>query len=1392
MPETSAAPNEPNRPSEPTPPRLPLPGDEAPHDVTAPMQDNGGTTSDLLGDGPDATRGDASTRALGDARSGMHPSDGIRSPTVDDRSEFSKIEPLKLIGQGGGGTVWLARYLFPKEAHKYLHRAGGSSDGWNRARKRAFDEAKNANRIDHPCVVKVYSVQDDLDRREPFLRMEFVDGRDLDQVLEEDGIFTAERAATLLLPVADALAAAHQLSCAHLDIKPSNILLGNDGAIRLTDFGIAAALDRDSNVKETRGTPYFMSLQRGRSSGPADWKDDLWSFGVTLYFLATGTFPFPFRQLDNDQARQQPPRDPLEWFPHLSPAFWRVVAPMLQRNQSLYDSMHDVHSALEELGQPPADEATRRRRQVRAALAECRFEEARLALRQEQAAGVPSDDEEPAAQLLARIDEFEGQHDELCEEAERHLAEGRPLDALATVRGRELVRFDELLALRRRCSRSARLNAVRRAARTKLADLYDAMLSDSVDHERAARFEYESLENDLCTLSTIVEHAALRREVQVVRRDRRLDPLRWPNEVTKEQLDERLRRVTDERRGYDEKRGKVEQLIERFEFRAAIEALTRLGADQHEELLSRLRDAELQLTRVEVHSPAELERVAADPATCEREVPNLKTAQIAEACRALLRLFPIEPTQESAHAHPSFQRFAELGQLATRASERIGTAVEAREAAAAQWRKPGSEPLELRELVAARRLIDRSDLFDEIGSGAETRRRVQSRCRELERQVQGAAAAYRAGLDAFRHHQWDDAVFHLSRVRGALDPDEIEQVHREGSGTTTDGSSGSLPREPGPLLDMARERAKQFRSDRPQVAQRLDDLQRQLESASPPSSAFDAIPPALVNFEKLYAIAPATERIVLDGRLAGLLAAFVRGARARWGQEPAESLLRDRFLPMMAAPRKRWLRLLADATTEPGKAACRSVDEFLTLLLPSDDRVPEEWQSIPAAIHGLATQLVRPELQPLIAALPPGEDGHHIANRMARKLLLAASEAPREAKQELVEGTAPVFELLKRIAVPEQLAHLEATRREMHGLVHAIETDKLRKRRLRTWRSVALVAALLITTAVVGVVAYQQGTVLGKANALAQSFAALPNTIASPPLDPSVVQAAGSWLQEERITQEQKGARYAWLEAFGGSMGELKDAAAVKDAVADPARCEPLLRRLSMLLSQPTDAGSAAARQAAEALRGQTLGAIESVIQQRLKLLLSEGLEQTATYPPQLTFVEELVALERIAASVPGGKTAAPQADATRSIAQALLGLARLPAAADDSDEYSAVSVSLDAGSTRLKEFATENGSLPAFVPSARRLLASLARARIAARWHQQAENDQLVQWFVPELTNADDADGSVAAESRFADLELLQRLEPLPPLRTAAPFANSPARPVVEAVNLLVRAAER
>ena len=208
--------------------------------------------------------------------------------------ELAGFEILERIGQGGMGTVFRARQkeLNRSIALKVLLPRLARSKAFV---ERFFREARAAGRLSHPNIVAAI----DVGEAEGFyyFAMEFVDGEPLTRLLAREGPLPEARALAIAADVARALDHAHTNGLIHRDVKPDNIMIAADGAVRVADFGLARAIDaapREAGKAAGQfvGTPHYVSPEQIRSEPDIDCRADIFSLGVTLFEMLTSERPF--------------------------------------------------------------------------------------------------------------------------------------------------------------------------------------------------------------------------------------------------------------------------------------------------------------------------------------------------------------------------------------------------------------------------------------------------------------------------------------------------------------------------------------------------------------------------------------------------------------------------------------------------------------------------------------------------------------------------------------------------------------------------------------------------------------------------------------------------------------------------------------------------------------------------------------------------------------------------------------------------------------------------------------------------------------------------------------------------------------------------------------------
>jgi serine/threonine protein kinase len=207
-------------------------------------------------------------------------------------SQLGDYKILKKLGKGGMGEVYLAHQisLDRQAALKVLSKQLAGKEDFV---KRFYREARAMAKLDHPNAVRVYEVREDMGIH--YVAMEYIDGKSMQKWMDELGKLSIGDAVHVVMRCAEALQAAHSQNLIHRDIKPDNIMLTSKGAVKVSDFGLAKALDDDLSMTQSGtglGTPYYMAPEQARNAKHVDGRADIYALGVTLYYFVTGKLPF--------------------------------------------------------------------------------------------------------------------------------------------------------------------------------------------------------------------------------------------------------------------------------------------------------------------------------------------------------------------------------------------------------------------------------------------------------------------------------------------------------------------------------------------------------------------------------------------------------------------------------------------------------------------------------------------------------------------------------------------------------------------------------------------------------------------------------------------------------------------------------------------------------------------------------------------------------------------------------------------------------------------------------------------------------------------------------------------------------------------------------------------
>lgn len=216
---------------------------------------------------------------------------------------------LRPLGSGGMSTVYLAEHtlMHRRRAIKVLPKSRNNDSSYL-ARFRL--EAQATASLDHPNIVRAYDIDSESDNH--FLVMEYVQGRDLQSIVKENGPLEYDVAAEYIAQAAEGLQHAHESGLIHRDIKPANLLVDQTNVVKILDLGLALFSSDDDKASLTiahnenvLGTADYLSPEQALNSHKVDLRADIYSLGCTLYFLLTGHPPFPEGTLAQRIAKHQ-------------------------------------------------------------------------------------------------------------------------------------------------------------------------------------------------------------------------------------------------------------------------------------------------------------------------------------------------------------------------------------------------------------------------------------------------------------------------------------------------------------------------------------------------------------------------------------------------------------------------------------------------------------------------------------------------------------------------------------------------------------------------------------------------------------------------------------------------------------------------------------------------------------------------------------------------------------------------------------------------------------------------------------------------------------------------------------------------------------------------------
>jgi serine/threonine-protein kinase len=250
---------------------------------------------------------------------------------------LGRYEIIKELGRGAMGVVYLGKdpKIQRSVAIKTMRLDEIDPENLQEVKERFFREAESAGRLSHPNIVTIFDAGEEQELG--YIAMEVLDGADLKEYSKKDKLLPVKQVIEIVAKVADALDYAQSQGIVHRDVKPANIMMLKDGTIKVADFGIARiTTSSKTQTGVVLGTPSYMSPEQ-LSGAKVDGRSDLFSLGVVLFELLTGSKPFEADSMATlmFQIANQPHQSPTNFRPDLPPAILAIIDRALTKDVTL-------------------------------------------------------------------------------------------------------------------------------------------------------------------------------------------------------------------------------------------------------------------------------------------------------------------------------------------------------------------------------------------------------------------------------------------------------------------------------------------------------------------------------------------------------------------------------------------------------------------------------------------------------------------------------------------------------------------------------------------------------------------------------------------------------------------------------------------------------------------------------------------------------------------------------------------------------------------------------------------------------------------------------------------------------------------------------------------------
>ena len=263
----------------------------------------------------------------------------IKGQKINDRYQI-----IRTIGEGGMANVYLAHdTILDRDVAVKILRGDLADD--EKFVRRFQREAISASSLSHPNIVEMYDVGED--DGQYYIVMEYVEGKTLKSLVKRRGALTLPEVIDIMLQLTSAVACAHDSYIIHRDIKPQNVLIKEDGTVKITDFGIAMALNSNelTQTNSVMGSVHYLPPEQANGSG-ATIKSDIYSLGILMFELLTGKLPFKGENAVEIAIKQMRERIPsvCEINPDIPQSIENIILKACAKNpKNRYDNVLEMH-----------------------------------------------------------------------------------------------------------------------------------------------------------------------------------------------------------------------------------------------------------------------------------------------------------------------------------------------------------------------------------------------------------------------------------------------------------------------------------------------------------------------------------------------------------------------------------------------------------------------------------------------------------------------------------------------------------------------------------------------------------------------------------------------------------------------------------------------------------------------------------------------------------------------------------------------------------------------------------------------------------------------------------------------------------------------------------------